>query len=126
VAVVASIAGILYVFMPPELGMGFGGFLVVYSVGVIASRLSAVPAGLGVLEASMLLMLPHVPREKLLAAVFMFRIIFQLAPLVLALGLLALYELASRHGLAGRFWRTVPSQGAGIAHEGTSATAPES
>jgi len=102
---VACISGILYVFMPAELGMGFAGFLVVYSVSVIASRLSNVPAGLGVLEAALLLMLPHVPREKLLAAVLMFRIVFQLAPLVIALGLLAFYEIGSRHGVAGRFWR---------------------
>jgi phosphatidylglycerol lysyltransferase len=126
VVVVACIAGILYVFMPPELGMGFGGFLVVYSVGVIASRLSTVPAGLGVLEASMLLMLPDVPREKLLAAILMFRLVFQVAPLILALGLLALYELASHHGLAGRLWRTPAMPDGRIAGSGTSGTASES
>ncbi len=105
VAQILCIAGVLYVLMPPELGMGFAGFLIVYLIALAAGSLSNVPAGLGVVEALLLLMLPQVPPERLLAAVLAYRAVYEVIPVLLALALLASFELASRHGIAGRLWR---------------------
>jgi uncharacterized membrane protein YbhN (UPF0104 family) len=103
---ITCIGGVLYLFMPPELGMGFAAFLVVYLISLAAGSVSNVPAGIGVLEAALLLMLPQVPPEKLLAAVLAYRGIYELLPLVISLLMLGAYEFASRHGIAGRLWRT--------------------
>lgn len=102
------VAMVMYLFMPPELQIGIAAFIAIYLVGIVASQLSNIPAGLGVLEASLLLMLPQIAPAKLLAAVLAYRVIFEAGPLVLALLLLGLYELGSRHGAGGRLWRTSP------------------
>ena len=57
---------ILYVFMPPELGMSWPAFVAIYCIAFVAGQVSNVPAGLGVLEAALLIMLPHVPPSRLL------------------------------------------------------------
>ena len=44
--------------------------------------LSHVPAGLGVLESMLLLLLPGVPPEQLLAAVLMYRVIYEIVPVL--------------------------------------------
>jgi uncharacterized membrane protein YbhN (UPF0104 family) len=54
-----------------------------------------VPAGLGVLESMLLLLLPHVPPDELLAAVLLYRVIYEILPLVVSLALWGGYELAS-------------------------------
>jgi len=89
------IAAVLYLFMPPELGMGFAGFLIVYLIALAAGSLSNVPAGIGVVEAVLLVMLPQVPPEKLLAAVLAYRAAYELIPVLGALALLASFELFS-------------------------------
>lgn len=86
------VAGLLYLFMPPELGMGLLGFMIVYLISIVLGQLSSVPAGLGVLEASLLVMLPHVPADKLLAAVIAYRLLFEALPLIAAVVLCGAYE----------------------------------
>ena len=102
---ILSVAGSLYVFMPHTLGMGLGEFFIVYLIGVLLGQFSSVPAGIGMLEASLIVLLPQVPRDELLAAAFAYRVVFDLIPLVVALILLALYEMGSRRGIVGRLWR---------------------
>lgn len=91
-AQVSLMTATLYVFMPPELNMTWPAFVAIYCIAFIAGQLSNVPAGLGVLEAALLLMLPHVPPAKLLGAVFAYRAVYELLPLLLALTALAVYE----------------------------------
>jgi len=102
---ICCVGGAFYLLMPPELGMGYAGFLVVYLIALAAGSLSNVPAGLGVVEAILLLMFPHIPPERLLAAVLAYRAAYEVIPVLVALALLASFELASRHGIAGRWWR---------------------
>lgn len=102
---IVCIANVLYLLLPAELGMGFAGFLIVYLIALAAGSLSNVPAGLGVVEALLLLMLPRIPPEKLLAAVLTYRLLYELIPVLAALTLLASFEFGSRHGIAGRLWR---------------------
>jgi hypothetical protein len=53
----------------------------------------------------MLLMLRDFPSEPVLAAILAYRVIYEVLQLLVALGLLALYEFGSRHEFAGRLWR---------------------
>lgn len=105
VAEILLIAGTLYLFMPRELSIGLWGFLFVYLTAVVLGQVSSLPAGLGVLEASLILMLPQVPVHQLIAAVLAYRVVFELIPLLASLGLLGVYEMASRKGIVGRLWR---------------------
>jgi len=50
---------------------------------------SHVPGGLGVFEGAMVLMLPELPRDALLAAMLAYRLIYYLGPLCLATVLFA-------------------------------------
>jgi phosphatidylglycerol lysyltransferase len=81
----SAITGILYAFMPAELNMSWPAFVGVYCIAFVAGQMSNVPAGLGVLEAALLLMLPQVPPAKLLGAVLAYRGVFELLPLIVAL-----------------------------------------
>ena len=86
-------AGILYLLLPPIPGLPFVAFLGVYVLSILAALASSVPAGLLVLEAMLIRLLPHVPQPTLLAAVAVYRFLLEIVPLVLALSLFAAYEL---------------------------------
>jgi uncharacterized membrane protein YbhN (UPF0104 family) len=93
---------ILYLFMPPELNMTWPAFVAVYCIAFVAGQLSNVPAGLGVLEAALFLMLPNVPPGKLVGAVLAYRAVYELIPLGVALVLLLIYETTNKAGVIRR------------------------
>lgn len=93
---------ILYSFMPAELGMSWPAFIAIYCIAFVAGQLSNVPAGLGVLEAALLLMLPQVPPAKLLGSVLAYRAVYEVAPLLVALALLLIYESTNPAGVIRR------------------------
>lgn len=99
---ISLMTGILYLFMPDELNMSWPAFIAIYCIAFVAGQLSNVPAGLGVLEAALLLMLPQVPPAKLLGAVLAYRAVFEILPLLIALGLLLIFESTSASGLLRR------------------------
>ena len=107
---VGLVSTVLYVLLP-ETGLGYLPFLAVYLASVLAGVLSHVPAGLGVLESMLLLLLPEVPPEQLLAAVLTYRAIYEVAPMVLALALWGLYEGFARDGVRSRLYRRVQPRG---------------
>ena len=80
-------------------GIAYLPFLAAYLASVLAGVLSHVPAGLGVLESMLLLLLPDVPPEQLLAAVLMYRVIYEIVPVLLALALWGTFEGFSRDGV---------------------------
>jgi len=86
----------LYVFLPPTIGMSLPTFVAVYLIAVIVGQLSHVPAGLGVQEAALMLMMPQVPPAELLGAALLYRAVYDLLPLVVALVLLVTHEMALR------------------------------
>jgi len=102
---ILSVGGALYLFLPQEPNLTLPGFVAVYLIGVVLGQISSVPAGLGVLEASLIVLLPQVPKGDLIAAAVAYRVVFDLIPLLTALGLLMLYEMGSRRGIIGRWWR---------------------
>jgi uncharacterized membrane protein YbhN (UPF0104 family) len=97
---------ILYLFMPPELNMTWPAFVAIYCISFVAGQVSNVPAGLGVLEAALFLMLPHVPPGKLVGAVLAYRAVYELIPLGGALLLLLIYETTNKAGIIRRRFRT--------------------
>ena len=87
------VAAILYLFLEPSLDIGLPAFVAIYVLAIVVSVISHVPAGLGVLEATLLLMLPEVPTAQLLAAVLAYRVVFELLPLAVGLAALAISEV---------------------------------
>jgi phosphatidylglycerol lysyltransferase len=92
----ACAAAALYWLLPADAAVSFPVFLGVYVMAVVVGIASHVPAGLGVFETVLLLALPGVPRDGLLAAVLAYRAIYYLVPLVLA-ALLAADRLVRDH-----------------------------
>lgn len=86
-------AGVLYLMLPDIPGLSFIVFLGVYVLSILAALASSVPAGLMVLEAMLIGLLPHVPQPTLLAAVAVYRFVLEIVPLLVAIGLFVVYEL---------------------------------
>jgi phosphatidylglycerol lysyltransferase len=72
--------------------------------------LSHVPAGFGVLESMLLLLLPDVPPDQLLASVLLYRVIYEVLPLLCALALWSIWEFFARDGVRLRWSRDRPAQ----------------
>ncbi len=81
-------AGTLYFLLPDHIGLSFPAFIGIYVLAIAAGVASNVPGGLGVFEGVMLLMLPDVPKDKLLGAVLLYRVIYYIVPFILGMVLL--------------------------------------
>lgn len=89
-------ASILYVLMPP-MAVSFGHFLGVFVLAQAIGLFSQVPAGLGIMDSAIISLLPGaIPGHAILSSLIAFRLIYTLAPLVLAFGLLAVFEVRRR------------------------------
>lgn len=102
---VVLVSSILYILLPESARLPYLPFLAVYLASVLAGVLSHVPAGLGVIESMLLLLLPHVPPADLLASVLLYRVIYEIVPVVLALALWGAYELLAADGALPRLLR---------------------
>jgi phosphatidylglycerol lysyltransferase len=99
-------AGVLYSLLPPAWNVTFPTVLGAFLLAQIAGLISQVPAGLGVFETLMLLLLPaDLPRAHILAALIAFRAVYYFLPLLLAAGLLGGYALAQQRTHVGRLAR---------------------
>lgn len=99
---ICLMTAILYLFMPPELDMSWPAFVAIYCIAFVAGQISNVPAGIGVLEAALLLMLPQVPPAKLLGAVLAYRAVFEVLPLLVGIVLLLWFEFLHPSGVVRR------------------------
>lgn len=93
---VCAAAAVLYVLLPAGHGMPFEAFLAVYVFAAAVGIVSHLPGGVGAFEATMLVGLATLPTEQVLGALLLFRLIYYIAPFILALMLLGLYEIAQR------------------------------
>ncbi|HEX3603956.1 MAG TPA: bifunctional lysylphosphatidylglycerol flippase/synthetase MprF [Steroidobacteraceae bacterium] len=84
---------VLYVLLPREAAISFAGFAAVYLIALAAGAASNVPGGIGVFEFVLLLLLPQVPKDRLLGALIAYRAIYYFAPFAIALVLLGAHEL---------------------------------
>lgn len=106
-------AATLWVLLPDDLGVGFGLFLGAFLVAHVAGRLSYVPGGLGVFEATLIVVLGPVGDDvSLVPTLIAFRAVYYLLPLVLTLGITNL----RRPG--GPVDRTMELLGAGVSTVG--------
>jgi uncharacterized membrane protein YbhN (UPF0104 family) len=102
---VLLVSSVLYMLLPDSARLAYLPFLAVYLASVLVGVLSHVPAGLGVLESMLLLLLPHVPPAELLASVLLYRVIYEVIPLVVAVSLWGGYELMANDGARVRLLR---------------------
>jgi phosphatidylglycerol lysyltransferase len=98
-----SIAGaVLYVLLPPST-LTFLQFLGTFLVAILLGMISHVPGGLGVFEGLMVLLLkPYLTSAELLPALVVYRVIYYLLPLTLAVVVLAADEVRARRAHAKR------------------------
>jgi uncharacterized membrane protein YbhN (UPF0104 family) len=77
----------MYVLVPPDLNIGVFRLLAVFIAATLLGFASHAPAGLGVFDATILIGLGSEDREAMLAALLMFRFLYHLIPLAIALAL---------------------------------------
>ncbi|MBN8831729.1 MAG: bifunctional lysylphosphatidylglycerol flippase/synthetase MprF [Sphingomonadales bacterium] len=80
-------------------------FFIGYTLAIVAVLISHVPGGIGVFEAIMLIALPSTNRPELVAALLAYRLIYYVAPLILAAMLILFQEGRRWHGPLARTWR---------------------
>jgi len=83
----------MYTLLPATPAVSLPNVMVVFLAATLLGTVSHAPAGLGVIEATMLVGLPQYPREALLAALLTFRALYFLLPLFLATASLGIREL---------------------------------
>jgi phosphatidylglycerol lysyltransferase len=90
-------ASVLYVLLPAGHGVGMVHFLAIFVAAQFAGQLSHVPGGLGVVEAVILFLLPEAMADgRILGSFLVWRGIYHLLPLLLAVGVLGFWELRAR------------------------------
>ncbi|MBW4506322.1 MAG: flippase-like domain-containing protein [Scytonematopsis contorta HA4267-MV1] len=90
-------AGILYVVLPGNASLSYLDFLGIYLLAMFAGVVSNVPGGLGVFETVILLLLrDKIPAPEILGSMLAYRAIYYFLPLIVAAGLLGLYEIRFR------------------------------
>jgi phosphatidylglycerol lysyltransferase len=92
-----ALAGaVLYVLLPPS-ALSFLPFMAVFLISILLGMASHVPGGLGVFEGLMVLFLkPYLDSSQLLPALVVYRAVYYLIPLILALFVLLSDELHQR------------------------------
>jgi uncharacterized membrane protein YbhN (UPF0104 family) len=83
----------MYVLLPAGVEIGFFRMIAVFIAATLLGFASHAPAGLGVFDATILIGLGEENREQLLAALLMFRVLYHLVPLSIALLLFGGVEL---------------------------------
>jgi len=86
-------SSVLFALLPHEASISFFAFAGVYLIALAAGAISNVPGGIGVFEFVLLLLMPAVPKDRLLGALVAYRAIYYFAPFALALVLLGAHEV---------------------------------
>ncbi|MEH2244627.1 lysylphosphatidylglycerol synthase domain-containing protein [Nostoc sp.] len=92
-------AAVLYALLPSNTPLSYLDFLGIYLLAMFAGVVSNVPGGLGVFETIILLILSSkVSGAAILSSVLAYRGVYYFLPLLLAAGLLGLYEIRFKSG----------------------------
>jgi phosphatidylglycerol lysyltransferase len=94
VETVATVAA-LYVLIPPAFAPPFALFEVGFIGAVMLGILSHAPGGIGVFEATMIVLFPR-GQSEMLPALLLFRVIYNFLPFILAVAALGAFELTAR------------------------------
>jgi len=107
----ALAASVLYVVLPASVDLPFPVFLGSYLAALVVGLASHVPAGLGVFEAALVVLLrPYLPGDQVLASVLVYRTVYYLLPMVIAVALFCVQEIRrgrrqlERFGEAAQGW----------------------
>ena len=93
----ALAAGVLFAVLPAAPGLGFAQVLGAFLLAQVAGVVSHVPAGLGVFETMIVLLLaPWLPGDAVLGSALAYRLVYYLLPLAVAIVLFAGFELGER------------------------------
>jgi uncharacterized membrane protein YbhN (UPF0104 family) len=113
-AEMAAAIGALYVLMPASQTGSFGEFSMLYIGAVLLGIASHAPGGVGVFEATMLALSSGRNRAAILAALLLYRALYNFAPFVMASLAFAAEEiLAAVNSKAGRGGSAAPGAGTG-------------
>jgi hypothetical protein len=94
---------VLYVLLPSPTSISYLGFLSIFLLAMTAGVVSNVPAGLGVFESLILLLLsPKIPGASVFGSLLAYRSVYYFLPLGLATVLMGLYEFRSRLKMRSR------------------------
>jgi phosphatidylglycerol lysyltransferase len=85
-------AGVLWVLLPSEADITFPACAALYAAAVGLGLVSTVPGGIGVFEASILLLLPGIDPDRLLGSLLAYRAIYYLGPLIVGVVLFAVQQ----------------------------------
>ncbi len=92
-------AAVLYVLLPSNISLSYLDFLGIYLLAMFAGVVSNVPGGLGVFETIILLILSSkISAAAVLGSMLAYRGVYYFLPLLVAAGLLGLYEIRFRKG----------------------------
>lgn len=90
-------AGVLYMLLPPDIGVSFPILLGMYMLSFMSGIISQVPGGLGVFETIMvLLMAPYMEADEVLGSLLAFRALYYFTPLLISSITLITYEAFQR------------------------------
>jgi uncharacterized membrane protein YbhN (UPF0104 family) len=88
-----SAALAVYTLLPAQPSIEFVELLVTFVIATLLGFLSHAPGSLGVFDAAMLIGLPQFEKEELLATLLIFRVLYFILPLFLAVSVLGVREL---------------------------------
>lgn len=94
----------LFILLPSAAPALFPVLFLAYVCAVVVALVTHVPGGLGVFETVMLAMLPQIGQPQLVAALLLFRAVYYLLPLLVAIAILTIAE-RRRWAPAARFAR---------------------
>jgi phosphatidylglycerol lysyltransferase len=97
----------VYSLLPPDTPVSYLHVLGAFVLSIVIGIISHVPGGLGVFETAMVLALPQVPKDALLASLLVFRVLYYLLPFLLAALLLAGHEWKQHAHVIGRWHQTL-------------------
>lgn len=89
---IVAAASIIYFALPPEASPGYVTVVAIFAASFSLALISHAPGGLGVLEVSFLIGLSDVPETEVLAALFVFRILYLLLPFAVAIVMVLMFE----------------------------------
>lgn len=89
-------AGALWVLLPADAAPDLARYIVTYTVGLIAGIAAGTPGGIGVFEAAIVTGLHTGERPDVAASLILFRVIYFIVPLILALALMGAVEWRHR------------------------------
>jgi glycosyltransferase 2 family protein len=87
------VAAAMYTLLPAQPSIRFLDLVVIFVTAMSIGVVSHAPGGLGVIEAAMFVGLPQFRREDLLASILIFRVLYFVLPLLLAVIMLGVVEL---------------------------------